>query len=184
MNKHIRTAWIGTLALSVTGLFALPVAMRAADVPDSEQVNKLLSEAKTMAFQVKEDAATMETFTRNGVSRESQAIVVSEMKDHINALGRQAAKLEEAKNEASPWQKTAINRIDPFLTEMEGYTSAVIEHINDPKNHTMTDYKDYLEANADYSADLAAVIGDFVDYGKTRQRFERLGAKLEVAPAE
>jgi hypothetical protein len=47
----------------------------------------------------------------------------------------------------------------------------------------MEEYRDYLEANADYAADLASMIGDFVDYGNTRQRVARLGAKLEVPPA-
>jgi len=37
-----------------------------------------------------------------------------------------------------------------------------------------------MEANADYATDLAAMIGDFVDYGKTRDRLERLSNKLEI----
>jgi hypothetical protein len=41
----------------------------------------------------------------------------------------------------------------------------------------------YLEANADYTADLATMIVNFVDYGKTRQRIERLGSKLEIPAA-
>ena len=66
---------------------------------------------------------------------------------------------------------------------MTGYTYAVIEHLNGDKKHSFAEYKDYLEANADYSADLAKMIGDFVDYGKTKQRVEKLGGKLEVPPA-
>lgn len=182
MNKHRKTAWIGALALSVTGIFMLPAAMKAADVPDSEQVNKLLSEAKTQAFQLKEDAATMETFTRSSVSWEGHATAINQIKEHVNALERQETKLKQARNAASPWQKTAIDRINPFLEELAGYTTAVIEHINGQANHTMADYKDYLEANADYAEDLAAMIGDFVDYGKSKQRMERLGVKLEVPP--
>lgn len=184
MNKHRKTAWVGTLALSMTGLLGLPSAMKAADVPDSEQVNKLLSEAKTQAFQLKEDAATMESYTRMNVSWESHAAAITQIKEHVNALGRQVTKLKDARNTASPWQQTAINRINPFLEEMAGYTYAVIEHVNGEKKHTLDEYRDYLEANADYAADLAAMIGDFVDYGKTKQRFERLGAKLEVPPAK
>ena len=38
----------------------------------------------------------------------------------------------------------------------------------------------YLEANADYATDLGAMFADFVDYGRTKQRLERLAAKLEV----
>lgn len=57
-------------------------------------------------------------------------MAINKIKDHVNALGRQATKLKGARNAASPWQKTAIDRISPFLDELSGYTAAVIEHIN------------------------------------------------------
>jgi len=156
--------------------------VRAADAPDSEQISKLLSDAKTMAFQLKEDAVTMESFTRMNVTWESHADAINQIKDHVNALGKQVVKLREARGGASPWQKAAIDRINPFMDELAGYTYAVIEHVKD-RTHTMAEYNDYLEANADYASDLAAMIGNFVDYGKAKQRLERLSAKLEIRPA-
>ena len=179
--KHQSTVWMTVAAFMVAALTMFSPAIKAADVPDSEQVSKLLSEAKTMAFQLKEDAETMESFTRSNAGWESHATAITQIKEHVNALERQARKLKDAKNTASPWQKTAIDRITPFLDELEGYTSAVIEHINKhPKLLTTPEYKDYLEANADYAGDLAAMIGDFVDYGRTKQRFQSLTDKLEV----
>jgi len=178
-----KISWMITTTLALTGfLFGAPPPKDAAG-PDSEQVSKLLSEAKTLAFQVKEDAATMEGYTRMNVSWESHVVAINQIRDHLNALGKQAAKLQEVKSIASPWQRTAIDRITPFLDEMGGYTAAVIETLNGEKRPTIADYKDYLEANADYSADLAAMIGQFVDYGKSRQKLEQLRDKLEIRPA-
>jgi hypothetical protein len=177
MNKRKSIAMMGSL---LAGLLMASPIVSAADVQDSEQVSKLLSEAKTQAFQIKEDAQTMESFTRMNVSMQSHAAVINQIRDHVNALGRQVTKLKDARASASPWQKTAIDRINPFLDELGGYTAAVIEHINGERKHTIDEYKDYLEANVDYATDLAAMIGDFVDYGKTKQRMERLAAKLEV----
>jgi hypothetical protein len=114
------------------------------------------------------------------VSWESHAVAINQIKDHINTLGRQAAKLKAARSVGSPWQQTAIDRIAPFLDELGGYTYAVIEHISGAAKHTPAEYKDYLEANADYATDLAAMIGDFVDFGKTKDRLQRLGDKLEI----
>jgi len=114
------------------------------------------------------------------VSWESQAVAINQIKDHVNALAKQEAKLKELKGSASPWQKAAIDRITPFLDELGGYTSAIIDHLNGKPRHNFADYKDYLEANADYASDLAAVIADYVDYGKTKDRLQQLGAKLEV----
>ena len=184
MKKHNLIAGMGSLAFLLAGFLVTSSIAKSADVPDSEQVSKLLSEAKTMAFQLKEDAATMESFTRMNVSWQSHAEAINQIKEHVNALGRHVAKLKDARNSAAPWQKTAIDRINPFLDELGGYTSAVIEHLNREPRHTMEEYKDYLEANADYSQDLAAMIADFVDYGKTKQRLERLATKLEIPAAK
>jgi len=181
MKKHRNFAWTAPLALAAAGFLILLPTLKAAEVPDSEHVSKLLSDAKTMAFQLREDAAMMESFTRVNVSWESHATAITVIKDHVNELGRQEAKLKEARADAAPWQKTAIDRIMPFLDELAGYTEAVIEHINaEPKRLNTAEYKDYLEANADYSSDLAAMIGDFVNYGRTKHRFERLTDKLEL----
>jgi len=165
--------------LLLTGFLMSSFAVKAAGAPDSEQVSKLLSEAKTMSFQLKEDAATMESFSRMNVGWETHAAAINQIKDHVNALGKQAAKLHEAKATASPWQKATIDRINPLLDELVGYTYAVIEHIKDRK-HDLAEYQDYLETNADYASDLAALIGNSVDYGKAKQRMERLAAKLEI----
>ena len=73
--------------------------------PDSEQVSKLLSEAKTLAFQVKEDAVTMESFTRMNLSWDAHKAAITQIRERVNDLGRQVAKLNAAKSSASPWQK-------------------------------------------------------------------------------
>jgi hypothetical protein len=172
--------WIATPGLLLAGFLAMAPASKAAENPDSEQVSKLLSEAKTMAFELKEDAVTMESFSRMNVSMQSHAVAINQIKDHINALERQRTKLKDARSSGSPWQQAAIDRIAPFLDELGGYTYAVIEHINGEKKHTAAEYKDYLEANADYATDLAAMIADFVDYGKTKDRMQHLAEKLEI----
>jgi hypothetical protein len=175
INRSKSLAWVGVLALPLGGFLA-----RAADVPDNEQATKLLSETKTMAFQLKEDAGVMESFTRMNVSFETQSAAINEFKAHVQALRKQEAKLQEVKGVAAPWQRATIEKITPFLDELDGYTFAIIDHLNGTPKHTFAEYKDYLETNADNATDLAAMIADTVDYGKTKERLERLGAKLEV----
>jgi len=178
MNKRTLRLWIGTPAVL---LAAWAGTANAAVAPDSDHVAKLLAEAKTLAFQLKDDAMAMEGFTRMNVSWESHAVAINQIREHVNGLEKQEAKLKDARAAAAPWQKTAIDRIVPYLDELEGYTSAIIERLNDQPKRLFTDeYKDFLAANADYATDLAAVIGDFVDYGKTRDRLERLSNKLEI----
>ena len=178
----MRKLSLWTLALPLAAFVAASPKLAAGDVPDSDHVTKLLSEAKTMAFQLKEDAVMMTGFTHMNLGWESHAMAINQVRNHVNEMGKQAAKLKDARAEASPWQKSAIDRIGPYLDELEGYTTAVIERVNkQPKLLTTAEYKDFLEANADYSSDLSTMISQFVDYGRTKDRLQRLTDKLELA---
>jgi len=179
MKTRKGMAWIGAVLLA--GFLAPSFTMSAADNPDSEQVSNLLSGARTMALQLKDDAQTMASFTGMNVKWETHRDAISQIKEHVNALARQVDKLKSARDSAAPWQKTVIDRTDPYLAEMNGYTEAVIENLNKrPERLRTPEYQDYLEANADYAGDLAGMIADFVDYGRTKDRLQRLTDKLEV----
>jgi hypothetical protein len=181
MSTRKSMAWVGTLALLLAGSLAASLTVKAAEKSDSEQVSNLLSEARTMAFQLKVDAQTMESFTRVNVTWQSHAAAITQIKDHANALAAQVDRLKFAREDASPWQRTAIDRIDPYLNEMSGYVEAVIENLNQhPERLNTAEYKDYLQANADYASDLADMIGSFVDYGRTKERLEHQAERLEV----
>jgi len=154
---------------------------QAAEMPDSEQVTTLLRDVKTQAVLLSQDASTLEGYTREGASWETHAAAVEQMRTHINEAGKILTKLKADRKMASPWQATAIDRVEPLLRELAGYTEGVIKYLADnPKRLMLEGYKDHVEANADVSSQLASLIGDFVDYGNSKRRMEQLGAKLEL----
>jgi hypothetical protein len=114
MNKRIRKLWMGTPAILLAGWAG---TANAAAVPDSEHVTKLLSEAKTMAFQLKEDAVAMEGFTRMNVSWESHAVAINQIRDHVNALEQQEAKLKEERSRGVIERRGGLDRTRIMATE-------------------------------------------------------------------
>jgi hypothetical protein len=150
-------------------------------VPDSDRVSQLLAEAKTQAQRISEDASTLETYTRSTQSWESHAAAVAEMREHINLAGRTLVRLDQSRDTASPWQVAAIDRINPLLREIAMNTGSAIEYLNKKPNQLKSkEYKDYVDTMAQVSSKLAGLITDFVDYGHTKDRLERLSAKLEL----
>jgi len=173
-----------SLALLVAAYVCVSPALRAADVaPDSKEVSDLLSEAKTGAIQVKDDAVEMESFTNSNLTWQSHASKVLEIKEHINNLGKTVSKLNQARNTGSAWQQTAIDRANPILRELAANVQATIEHLNKDRTHPLqtTEHKDYLKANAELSTKMADLVSDFVTYGELKAKFERISQKLEVA---
>jgi len=174
-----------TLALLLLAATFFSPVLRAAGTPqeDSKEVSDLFARAKAQAGQLKLDAKDMETFTRTNVSWESHTGKITAIKDHVNKIGETVAKLSQLRDTASPWQKTAIERINPLLEELASNTTSIIEHLNKEKGgrlNTQT-HKEYLQTNAELAANLLSVIGDFVDYGKTRAKFEKEARELEVS---
>jgi len=182
VKKNKIAIWIASVAVLGVVILVLPLPLKAAD-DDSGTVFKLLSEARTQAFQLSSDAAEMESFTTyfpQSLAWQTHIDALNRIKGDVNKMGRQLVKLEEAKATALPWQRLAIDRITPLLKELAANTTATIETLNKNKDVAADEYEDYLEANADSASYLAAVIGDFVDYGKTKARLERLTNRLEI----
>ena len=179
------TPFFLTLGLFAIAFLLMAPAAGAADNPkakmDSEEVSKLLAEVQTEAMGLKMDAEKMESFTIGKLSWESHAHAVQQIREHVNAAGRLLTKLNENRALASPWQEQAIAEITPLLRELAANTTAVIEHIDANKLRLHSpEYKEYLTANYDVAKELSALINDFVDYGKHKNKFEHLRNKLEV----
>jgi hypothetical protein len=178
-----RVVSLPALVLLVAGfVYASPAQRGAAPMEDSEEVSSLLSQAKAQAAALSQAADEMEAFTRSDVTWQSHASQITLIKEDINKIGQTVAKLENARGTASPWQQQAIDRINPLLRDLAAQVSSTIEHLNADRGRALqtTEHRDLLKANAELSSYMASLISDFVDYGRTKARFERLTRKLEI----
>jgi len=151
--------------------------------PDSKEVNDLLNRARIQALQLKTDASEMKAFTHQNLALETHADKINAIRQDVDSLVQTAAKLNDVKSNASPWQKAAIARIKPLLKELADNTTSVINHLNNEHGGFLNtpEHKDLLQANADLSSDLSAMVSNYVDYGKTRSKFFELQQKLELS---
>jgi DNA repair ATPase RecN len=168
--------------------FALLLAMAspfaATQTADSEQISKLLSEAKSHAVLADDDAATLESFTNSQFSWKTHAATLVAMKGHINELGKVSKQLNDLRDQASPWQHLAINQIDPLLRDMATQLTATINHLNDnPSRIHLQPYRNYAHANHDLASRTAEVISDLVEYDKAKSKTESLEQNLELPAA-
>jgi hypothetical protein len=169
----------GTVILPLfLSLIPLPVG---ASITDSEQVLKLFSDAKTEALVLQKDGAELNTFAQSGVSWQSYADQLAQIKTHVNNVINIVQELNDLRIVASPWQQIAIARVNPLLKELARNTELTITKLNShPGRVHMTPYKEYVAAHFDLATDLASMVGDFVEYGKTKAKFEGLARKLEL----
>jgi len=141
-------------------------------------VAALFQEARSTATQLNRDAATMESFTRSNLNWKSHSAQITRIKDHINKAGSILSEMQAARGEAKPWHQDAIDVITPALKELASNTESIINHLNEnPQNLKDPTYMQYLKSNAQSASELAAAVGNAVDYDRTRTRMDELEAK-------
>ena len=168
-------------ALLMAGYLLSPGAIKAAEPGDSAEITKLLADAKAEAVELKSDSEDLDRFAQSRLTWESHATKIEMIKDHVNKSGKILAKLKDAEALGSPWQQTAIQRIEPLLKELAANTETTITYLNENRMKIhFSEFKDYVKANYELSTDLEALIRDFVNYGEAKEKFERLERKVEV----
>ena len=112
------------------------------------------------------------------VSWRSYADKLAQIKAKVAAI---AQELNDLRVIASPWQKIAIDQVKSLLQELAGNTQLAITKLNkNPDRIHMPPCNEYVAAHYNLATDLASMIGDFVEYGKSKAKLEALTWKLEL----
>ena len=181
MRHKILAGAVFAISLLVAVLFSARLEMQAAPAEDSREVSKLLEDIKSQAGDLQRDSDELESFTRSNLSWESHAEQLERIKERINAIGETIKNLNSLRGSASPWQREAIDRILPLAEKLAANTKAAINHLNKNPSHLQDpEYQQYLKSNAEVATNLAGLVREFVEYGKTKTNLEALERKLEV----
>jgi hypothetical protein len=159
------------ITIFVTTALLPPTLRSITRKPPNAEVASQFDAAKTEASELARDADDMTALVRNDTSWQSHADTLNRIADHVNNMGKILEKLQSERDEASPWQQQAIDRMAPLLKDIAANTTAAIEHLNKNQIRPVSgDYKDYLEQNADTAHELADMISAFDKYGGTRAK--------------
>ena len=179
MIRHKRRSYTALLVGALLGTTSVLAA--ESRKTDSEQVSKLLIDAKSEALVLQRDAEQLSAFTQSSVSWQSYADQLSQTRTHVNKVGSIIQQLNDLRVISSQWQRIAINRLTPLLNELANNTQHTITKLNaNPNAVHSASYRKYVSAHQELAGDLATMIGSFVDYGRTKEKFEALTRKLEL----
>lgn len=188
--KTIRKiGYTGVAALLLSGplLAASPlrpssvVAVQASDWDFQGEAANLLKEVQTMSGQLRMDGDQLASFSRSNLSWETHADQLNRMREQINTIGDQLARLQEIRHVTSPLQQRAIDRVVPVAAELASHTQAAIEHLNENRSYLFAPaYNDHLAAIADGAEEMNGFLQNYVDYNSTQQAMEQLQQKLGI----
>jgi hypothetical protein len=181
---RFRFAPVLAAALAFTALTftAAASARDSATQSSQKEVSQLFEQVNRVAVQLERDAATLESYTRVGVSWRAHADKLEEIKTHINTMGEDAKRLQELRPSAASRQQQAIDRVIPLMMEMASLTESSIAHLeNSGQTRQTPEYVKYVKDKAEVSRELSRLLGDFVKYDQARAKLGELEKSLGTA---
>lgn len=173
MKKNVTLTMLKMMTVAAL-LLPLP-SLAFAQAPDSPAITKAFADLKAHSLLAEDDAVTLESYTRSGVSWQSHAARLTTIKDHANNLISDFKTVDSMREEGSEWQRETIDRIKPLLNDMASHMNATLNHLNDnPGGIKMPAYKDYVRANREFISKAHRTICDAVDYGEARAKADSL----------
>lgn len=171
------------LTLALIALLALVAGPSSANAQnkDSAQISHLFRQADAHAVQLARDAEELDSYSNSRMSWESHANQLESMRTHINQMGKLLAEMQDMRDEASPWQQDAIDRVEPILRELADQMTITIEHGSKyPNRIHFPEYKSYTKACAELASQTSRMVADIIEYDRSQSKARRLQQKLEL----
>ena len=177
-------AFLTTILRPAALALLLPAGMLAAQNPDSPAISKLLHEVGHHASLADDDAHTLGSYTLGNLNWKTHGLVLINIKEHVNNLIRDSNQLTTMRDEGSPWQQEAIDRISNLLPEVAANLTATINFLNDHKNQTkMRPYQDLAKNNETLLHKANEIIKDFVGYSQAKEKADALQKQTQLPAA-
>jgi hypothetical protein len=169
------------LALFAVAILSVAPALASAQVVrDSAEFSGLLTQAKSEAVQVQRITEEIYSFKGNNLTWQTYADKLGELKTHVNSLGEFVMRMNNVEA-PSPWQQQAIADITPMVDELAADVTMSIYHLDAARDQYMfSSFPEYVEADAELSANISALLAEYVDYAQAKQTKDDIEFELEL----
>lgn len=145
----------------------------------SQELATLLDQASDEARELAIDAEEMQTLIESDQNWLTHTLKLVKIKGHVDNMSLIADKLTKTRMSGSELQEQAVERILPFVKELQANTTAAMNYLNQNQDRPVSDaYKQYLEKNAETARQLSDMISALDDYEKSMSEINRIRSKL------
>ena len=126
------------------------------------EATNLLNREGTDALRVRSDANQLTMYTRDNVTWQIYADMLTRMKSRVDKMDNMICRLNSIKRVASPWQRRMITRVRPQVVVLTDEVNDAIHFVNNNQNYlwspTFVNYtKDMYATSKQVSKDLRSV---------------------------
>ena len=169
------------IMLSSALVMVLCLTLAAPTFADSPRsLDGQLSDFQQRAYKVRVQADVLQSFLNNRLSWESHSAQLSELRHHVNQLGKSLVELQAQKGMATAGQAMAIEHAGPHLASVAERLTRALELVREDRNNIRwQEYAEVVDGMHDHARDLHNKIDTILDYENAKVRLD----KLELQPA-
>jgi hypothetical protein len=136
------------------------------------EANAIFKDLQMDAQQSVNDAGMLQGDARAGLTWESQAGQLDNLKTDIDSLGVKLCRLETIRGAVAPWQQRVIDRIAASTLLMAGNATDAIQ-FGDARQGTlwMSTYQDYVKNLYDEAHRLKQSVGAAVEFASVSKKY-------------
>ncbi len=140
------------------------------------EVVYLLKDFRAKAYDVESRSNTVAQNAENRyISWQSHAADLNAIREDINTMGHELARLEELRDSATPLERVAIDRSAPLLKEMASNTSDAIRFLNNSSQTLwQRGYRKDAEGLAEEGTKISTSVGEILKLAKVHEQEEHL----------
>jgi hypothetical protein len=182
------------------GLFVLTGVMAAKSAPSVEEpsgkvevhhikvytiadeASRVLKDTEEQAYEMTEHTGTLLVATQMTAGKEFYIDQLDALREDVNDMGRNIARLEALRQNEQPWESTTVTRVTPLLKQLAATTGQAIRFMNDNPQEfgrPFPEYQNITQRLYDQSTTLWRVLHDSVQLADLRQKEERLRNDLQ-----
>jgi hypothetical protein len=148
-----------------------------------EEASSLIEQIRSHAAQVNRNADTLQSLARsNQVSWHSHAAELTQVRDHVNSMGKLHCRLQVNRHVALPWQQRAIDHMTPKLVNLANRTETAIQVLNENQSTLFaTNYTKQMAEMYELADEINDSLGAFLESAEMQQKLEQLEQNLPGA---
>jgi hypothetical protein len=115
------------------------------------------------------------------ITADSQYEHLTALRDEINAIGRGISSLDAESQSLAPWEKQAMDKVQPLLHETAADTEKAINFFNANKHELWReDYRNDVSGAFHGSEQIEKTLKDYLKFAQARDEEQRLRQSLDA----
>ena len=162
---------------SMASALLIAISVPLAQASPKKDPGATLQDLEQSAFDAARQADSLSV--AYDLSWETHSGYLNSLRDDINRMGRDLRSLDDRFDSLVPWQKQAVNKVEPMLKDAAANTGHAIDFLNEHRYELWSgDYHGYITSLFDESRQIADTLKDYLKYAKAHNQEQQLKETL------